>query len=177
MMHEYSFLSPQVRTLAFIRDYMDAFEFYCNEVSLNWVGDPVSKLDPYNPTEWEHWEMMDDMREICDKTNTHYEKFWKSAFYEIVKFRHRYPTPPVFYNKKGGGRNDAFLRRILLGVERVSFAVSQSPYYKAENYVASPQQVAYFAELKRKFVDNGREVAMRRLVEEGKLPEFVLEGI
>lgn len=167
----YTHLPESIRTLAFICEYGESFENYMRDTARKWAGDPLKTLDPYNPEKFDYWKECDGMRKVCDATSTEYGDFWRSAFDLIFSFDHPFPTPPLFFNKRGSGDpNVEFMLRIIKGIEKERVVVSSSPYYKPENYVGSVQQLEYFRGLKEQLAELGREDVWERLVQQDRVP-------
>ena len=171
MNHNYTFLRPKDRTMAFILEYSQRFEDYMKRTNRRWTGDPLKTLDPYAPESFSYWKACDGMRKICDATNTDYGDFWRNAFEVAFGWDHPFPVPPIFFNKKGEEEpNVQFLVSIIREIEKPPVVVSRSPHYTATNYVGSVQQKAYFEELKEKLKGMGREDAWDKFVQNGSVP-------
>jgi len=172
---DYSMLSEEGRTLAFIGEYAQAFEDYMKRTARRWAGDPLKSLDVEYPKTFEFWDACDGMRKVCDVTETHYGDFWRSAFEIVFSWDMPYPTPIFFYSKRGEDRpNTEFLVQIIKGIEKREVVTSTSPHYLPQNYVGSVQQREYFGGLKKKLTEMGREDAWQRMAERGLIPKEVI---
>ena len=175
MNHNYTFLREKDRTIAFILEYSEQFGEYMKRTSRKWTGDPLKTLDPYLPESFAYWKECDGMRKVCDATDTDYGDFWRSAFEVVFSWDHPHPIPPIFYSKVGQeAPNVEFLVSIIEAIEKPVVKMSTSPHYLVEYFTGSVQQKSYFGDLKNKLVDLGREDALVKLVERGKIPDFSL---
>lgn len=172
---DYAMLREDDRTLAFIGEYADAFENYMKRTNRKWTGDPLRTLDFCSLRDFKYWDDCEGMRKVCDATDTDYGYFWRSAFEVAFGWDHQFPTPSLFYRKKGESvPNIPFLVAIIKDIQKPGVVVSNLPYYSVDGYVGSVQQKTYFQELNEKVLGMGREDLWQKLIRAGKIPaEFV----
>lgn len=167
---DYAMMREDDRTLALIGAYCEQFQQYMKTINRKWAGDPLRTFDPKKPKSFDFWGDCEGIRKACDATDTSYDDFWGAAFHIVFEWDHPYPTPALFYRKKGGGPNVAFLTQIIKSIEKPTVITSNSPYYHPDNYVSAPQQKEYFQGVKKKLFEIEREDIWRRMVKGGKIP-------